>query len=45
MLLSIVFKFSMMSAQYLPLRSLFIDFMTPLKYIVNLLFYLSVVIC
>ena len=44
-LLSIIFKFSMISAQYLLLRAVFIDFMTSFVDIVNLLLYLSVANC
>ena len=44
-LLSIIFKFSLISAQYLSLKAVFIDFMTSFVDIVNLLLYLSVVSC
>ena len=44
-LLSIIFKFTMISAQYLLLSAFFIDFMASFVDIVNLLFYLSVVTC
>ena len=42
--LSITFKFSMISAQYVPLKAFFIDFMSFVN-IVKLLFCLSGVIC
>ena len=43
--LSIIFKFSMISAQYVPLKAFFIDFMMSFVNIVKLLFCLSGVIC
>ena len=44
-LLGIIFKFSMISAQYLPLRAFFNDFKTSFVDIMDVLFYLSVVTC
>ena len=44
-LLSMIVKSSMISAQYLPMRAIFIDLMMSFVDIVNLLFYLSVVMC
>ena len=40
-----IFKFSMISAQYVLMKAFFIDFMMSFVNIVKLLFYLSVVIC
>ena len=40
-----IFKFSMISAQYMLMKAFFIDFMMSFVNIVKLLFYLSVVIC
>ena len=44
-LLSIIFNFSMISAQYFPLRQFVIDFVTSFVEIVNLWLYLNVVNC
>ena len=44
-LLSIILKFSMTSAQYVPLKAVSIDFMTLFVDIVSLLLYLSVANC
>ena len=45
MVLSIVSKFNMISAQYSPWRDFLINFIKSSVDIVNVLFYLSVVIC